>query len=227
MVMEKEYGQEKMRRFLRYELDQYLQGRSTELLEELPLMYVENQGYVHYRKGSLVMYALRDYIGEERLNEALARYVADVKFQEAPYTNSNEFVGYLREATPDSLQYLIEDMFETITLYENRTVDATYRDNGDGSYTVALNLSTRKVRAAGDGVETDVGMNDWIDVGVFGETEDGEETILYLEKHRLQGGEQQLEIVVDELPVRAGVDPYNKLIDRNPSDNVERVGASN
>ena len=34
MVMEKEYGPEKMRRFLKYELDNYLRGRGTELLEE-------------------------------------------------------------------------------------------------------------------------------------------------------------------------------------------------
>ena len=57
MVMEKEYGREHMRRFLKYELDRYLRGRGGELIEELPLMRVENQPYIHYRKGSLVFYA--------------------------------------------------------------------------------------------------------------------------------------------------------------------------
>ena len=49
-----------MRRFLKYELDRYLRGRGGELIEELPLLLVENQPYIHYRKGSLVMYALQD-----------------------------------------------------------------------------------------------------------------------------------------------------------------------
>jgi len=31
------------------------------------------------------------------------------------------------------------------------------------------------------------------------------------------------EMVVDEKPTFAGIDPYNKLIDRNPSDNLIEV----
>lgn len=38
-----------------YELDNYLRSRGGEVLEELPLNRVENQGYIHYRKGSVVM----------------------------------------------------------------------------------------------------------------------------------------------------------------------------
>ena len=226
MVMEKEYGQDKMRRFLRYELDQYLEGRSNERLYEQPLVLVENQGYIHYNKGSLVMYALRDYIGEETLNAALARYLEAVAFQGPPYTNSREFVSYLREATPDSLQYLIEDMFETITLYDNRATDAVYRDLGDGRYAVTIDIESAKFRADGKGVETEIEVNDWIDIGVFAEsTEDGvdEEITLYLEKHRIDGTTGQVEVVVDRRPARAGIDPHNKLIDRNPEDNARRV----
>ena len=55
MVMKQKYGEAKMERFLQYELDRYLLGRSTEQKKELPLSRVENQPYIHYRKGSLVM----------------------------------------------------------------------------------------------------------------------------------------------------------------------------
>ena len=37
MVMKRKYGEAKMQRFLRYELDRYLLGRSTEQKKELPL----------------------------------------------------------------------------------------------------------------------------------------------------------------------------------------------
>ena len=147
-------------------------------------------------------------------------------FQGPPYTNSREFVSYLREATPDSLQYLIEDMFETITLYDNRATDAVYRDLGDGRYAVTIDIESAKFRADGKGVETEVDVNDWIDIGVFAEsTEDGvdEEITLYLEKHRIDGTTGQVEVVVDRRPARAGIDPHNKLIDRNPGDNARRV----
>jgi ABC-2 type transport system permease protein len=35
---------------------------------------------------------------------------------------------------------------------------------------------------------------------------------------------QTIEVVVESEPVRVGVDPFNKLIDRNPDDNVTRAG---
>lgn len=54
-----------MRRFLRYELDRYLSGRGGEAIEEQPLARVEGQQYIHYNKGSLVFYRLRDEIGEK------------------------------------------------------------------------------------------------------------------------------------------------------------------
>ena len=69
MVMKQKYGAAKMQRFLHYELDRYLLGRGTEQKKELPLSRVENQPYIHYHKGSLVMYALQDYIGEDKVNQ--------------------------------------------------------------------------------------------------------------------------------------------------------------
>ena len=226
MVMEKEYGPEKMRRFLKRELDNYLQNRSGELVEEMPLLLVENQGYIHYRKGSLVMYALRDYIGEEALNRALSSYAAAVRFQQPPYTNSLEFMEFLRPEVPEDKATLLADLFENITLFENQAVEATYTERADGKYAVTLVAKSRKVGADGQGVETEVPIDDWIDIGVFGEKEtDGktEETVLFLEKHRITEAEHTFEVVVDEKPVRAGIDPYNKLIDRNSDDNLKKV----
>ena len=55
MVMKKMYGPDQIRRFLKHELDSYLSNRKGEAVEELPLHRVENQGYIHYRKGSVAM----------------------------------------------------------------------------------------------------------------------------------------------------------------------------
>ena len=223
MIMEREYGREQMRRFLKYELDSYLSQRGGELIEELPLLRVENQGYIHYRKGSLVMYALRDYVGEDALNAALRRYVEAVRFQEPPYTYSREFPSFVREAVPPELEYVIEDLFETITLYDNRLVDATYEPAPGGGYVVRLEVEAKKYRADGQGVETEIPVDDWIDVAVFGDREPGaspEGKLLALEKRKIDGGDTVFELVVDEEPRRAGIDPFTKLIDRNPDNNV-------
>ncbi|HXU44910.1 MAG TPA: M1 family aminopeptidase, partial [Thermoanaerobaculia bacterium] len=229
MVMQKEYGKAKMRRFLKYELDQYLEGRGGELVEELPLMRVENQPYIHYRKGSLVFYALQEAIGEEAVNRALARYVAQVGYQDPPYTITPELLALLRQETPPDRQGLLRDLFESITLFDNRAVSATWRKRADGKYVVTLSVEAKKLRADGQGVETPEGLDDLVDLGVFGETTKNgkkEETILYLAKHRLRKPAETFELVVVGQPVEAGIDPLNKLVDRASGDNRMKVSAA-
>jgi ABC-2 type transport system permease protein len=228
MVMEHEYGRDKMRRFLKYELDSYLNGRGAERIEEMPLALVENQPYIHYRKGSLIMYALRDIVGEEALNAALRDYVHAVKFQQPPYTYSPEFLDYVAKAVPADKAALLDDLFRHITLYENRATRATWAKRDDGKYVVTLQFAAAKYRADGKGKETEQPLDDWVDIGVFGDK--GKDTppegkVLLLEKRHLAKGENRVEIVVDDLPKKAGIDPFNKLIDRNPENNIMTVAA--
>ena len=242
-VLEHEHGKEKMRTFLKDALDTYLLSRTFEQKREKPLMYNDGQTYIRYQKGSLVFYALSDYIGEEKLNKSLKKYVEKVKFQEAPYTTSIEMVNYIKEITPDSLQYVIKDMFETITLYKNKMVDARVKKLENGKYEVTLDFEVSKYRndekgkryygeQVGDTLTykserikkpiLSIPLQDYIDVGVFKEVEvNGKKTTkeLYLQKHKITQIHNQIKIIVDEKPTEAGVDPYNKLIDTQSEDN--------
>jgi ABC-type transport system involved in multi-copper enzyme maturation permease subunit len=226
MVMEKAYGRAKMRRFLKYELDRYLSDRGGELVEEQPLYRVENQQYVHYRKGSLVFYRLREEMGEAALNRALAKFIADKAFQQAPFATSAELLTYLRaEAAPEQ-QGLITDLFEKIAFYDNRVVEASATRRADGSYEVNMRLKTGKRYADGMGKELPAPLDDLIEVGIFARApgaEEAQESVLLLEKHRFTEAEPSLRFVVAGEPYEVGIDPYNKLIDRVPNDNRRRV----
>ncbi|WP_051292885.1 ABC transporter permease/M1 family aminopeptidase [Olivibacter sitiensis] len=227
MVMEKEYGRDKMKKFLRYEMDNYLKGRTSEGKKEMPLMLVENQAYIHYNKGSVVMYALRDYLGEDTLNKALRNYLQKTAFQEPPYTNSIEFVNTLREATPDSLKYIIKDMFEDITLYENYVKDLSYTKRQDGKYVVNMTLGSQKFKADSLGKQVRVPVNDYIDIGIFSNKDSsGEDIPLLLQKIKMDEPLKAFTFTVDREPTSAGLDPYNKLIDRNPDNNTWKFGST-
>ncbi|MCE9670308.1 hypothetical protein LY474_21140 [Myxococcus stipitatus] len=216
MVMKHTHGATKMKRFLRFELDRYLMGRVAERKKEVPLSRVENQPYIHYQKGSLAMYALQDFIGEERVNRALKRFLEKVRFQGPPYTGSAELLGFLREETPPEYQYLLEDLFETITLYDNRAVSATVREDGKGAWEVTLEVLAKKYRSDDKGNQTELDFNDWMDVGAL--DEQGE--AVFLEKRRIPKGESKVTFTVPTKPAQVGIDPLNKLIDRTPQDNV-------
>ncbi|MCC7249962.1 MAG: ABC transporter permease subunit [Lysobacter sp.] len=226
MVMEKEYGRGKMRQFLKYELDRYLSDRGGEVVEELPLYRVENQPYIHYRKGAQVFYRLREEIGEDTLNRALKRFLQDKGYQQPPYTTSAELLDYIRAEAGPEHEGLIADLFEKISFYDNRVEEATAKKRADGKYDVVLDLHAAKLYADGKGKETAGKLDDWIEVGVFARGPSGKEAdekTLYLKRHRVVEGRLKVTVVVDAEPYEAGFDPYNKLIDRVSSDNRKRV----
>jgi ABC-2 type transport system permease protein len=226
MVMEKEYGRHKLRRFLRYELDRYLDSRGGEQIEELPLYRVENQDYIHYRKGSLIFYRLRDEIGEEALNRALKRFLQDKGYQESPFATSAELLAYIRAEAPANKQALITDMFEKIVFYDNRVTEAKATKRADGQWDVTIKLHLAKMEADGKGQETPRAYDEAVEIGIFARAagaKEQDERVLFSEKRVLTGDNPTVTITVKEKPFEVGVDPYNKMIDRVSRDNRKEV----
>jgi hypothetical protein len=218
MVMKQTMGAAKMRRFLRYNLDLYLMGRATEPKKELPLAQNENQDYIHYRKGSLAMYLLADLIGEDKVNGALQGML--VRFAHPPpYPTVTPLIAALRAVTPPDKAYLIDDLFDAIVLYENRATGASAVKRPDGKYVVSLQAHAGKYRADELGKETGAALADYIEFGV----DDADGKPLLREWRKISGDTVALQMVVDRLPARAGIDPDNKLIDRKPADNMVAV----
>jgi ABC-2 type transport system permease protein len=224
-VAQKKYGDEQMHKFLKHELDGYLRGRAGEAHKEPPIVLVQREAYVWYQKGSLVLYGLSDYIGEDKVNLALHNFLMQYRYanandsQSGPYPDTRQFVDALRAQTPPELQYYITDAFESIVLYDNKALTATVTQTPDKKYKVTLTVQARKLKSDGSGNETPMALNDYIDIGVFTGKKD-EEKALYLKKEKITEAKQTFEIVVDKMPTRAGIDPYNKLIDRIPDDNT-------
>ncbi|MGJ1451501.1 ABC transporter permease/M1 family aminopeptidase [Sphingobacterium spiritivorum] len=242
-VLEQRYGKGQMRKFLKDALDNYLKGRSAERLGEKPLMYNENQQYIHYQKGSLVLYAMSDYLGEAVFNGTVKGYLEQTAFQNPPYTTSLEFVDHLRRATPDSLQYLIKDMFETITFYENKVENVSSKKLANGKYQVDIVFQVAKYRVDKNGKRIyddsnpaaqtkskkgeirSLPLQDYIEVGVFAESkkDNNDQKELYVKKHKIGQVNNKLSIIVNEKPNAVGIDPYNKLIDTNSDDNRKSI----
>jgi len=219
MVMKHKYGDAKMRRFLKYELDRYLSGRGTEQKAEPTLLRADGAAYVHYQKGAHVLYALQDVIGEAALNDALAAFVGKWRFKGPPYPTSRDLLAELKRVTPAEHQGLLEDFIENITLFDDRAVKATARKLPDGRTEVTLVATAKKLRADGAGNEKEAPMDLPVDIGV----QDAKGNWLLLEKRRVKSGENTFVATVDGVPAKAGIDPLNKLIDRDVSDNMVAI----
>jgi ABC-2 type transport system permease protein len=226
MVMEKEYGRDAMRKFLEYEMDRYLSSRGRELLKERPILTVEaEQGYIHYQKASVAIYYLKEMIGEEAINRALRKVVQKFGYGGPPYPTSHDLIDAFREETPENLRYLIKDLFEDITLFANRTLEAKVKKLPSGKYEVQIEVETKKLKADEKGNETETPVADWIEIGAFAKPGKDMKYGKTLHRQRLlmKGGKATYTFQVDEEPEKAGIDPFRLLIDRVPDDNMKKV----
>ena len=111
-------------------------------------------------------------------------------------------------------------MFETITLFENKAVRATYEQASGGEFEVTFSVTCDKIRSDSLGTELSIPINDWIDVGIYSRDRNGDDKLVYLQKHRITAKENTFIITLDEIPSKAGIDPLHKLIDRHSQDNT-------
>lgn len=211
----------RMKDFLKYDFNRYLRGRSSEEDIELPLYKVENQGHIHYGKGSLIMYALQDYIGADSVNSALRSFLEEYRYAAPPYPTSLDFLRHLKPRMPDSLHYLITDWFKEITLYDNRVQSATYQILDDGQYEVTMEIESYKMKADTLGRETKVPVGDWIDIGVYADKDEKE--LLYSDRKYFDDEQLSFTVLVDTVPAKVAVDPKRILIERIYKDNTKVV----
>jgi hypothetical protein len=248
MVTEKVLGPDEARRIYDYQMDRYLRRRQ-DFATDVPLVDVEDHPHIAYGKGAVAMYTLREHIGDEAVNTALRRLLekhrdaansSDPGFaRNRSYPTALDLVSELRAVTPEALQYLITDLFETITLWDVKAEQALVMQTNDGQYEVTFDVVARKMRADSVGRETDTPMDDFVEIGVFTPgTGDKLGEPLYLQRHRIRSGKQTIRITLPHEPVsaersgavaprlgpaRAGIDPLHKLIDRDRRNNVVDV----
>ena len=170
-------------------------------------------------------YALRDYIGESAMNTALRAFLDKWALKGPPYPTSRDLYSEFDKVTPDSLKYVLRDLFEDMTFYDNKADSATTTKRPDGTWNVHLVLRAKKMKGDSVGNTRDVPVADYMDVGVFGDHVAGQKLgePLLVKKVHITQNVTTLDLVVPKEPKRAGIDPYNKLIDRTPEDNAIAV----
>jgi len=171
-----------------------------------------------------VMYALQDQIGEDRVNAALREFIRKHAFGGPPYPTTKDLVAEFRAVTPPDKQSMIDDLFETITLFDNKTTEAKSTQRADGKYVVTVTVESKKYRSSDRGAETYVPLHDMIDIGVLGPSKNkNNDNVLLIERKLITQPTMTFEMVVDKKPAKAGIDPLNILVDRNPDDNTKTV----
>jgi ABC-2 type transport system permease protein len=184
--------------------------------------------YLGYRKGAFALYALGEAIGVERVHEALRRLVEKHRSGQPPLATTRDLYRELEAVTPEPHRGLLHDLFAANTSWELWADRATASQTAEGAWQVTLEVRARKVVVDEAGVETELPMDEPLQVGVFARAGKGAAELsvpLYLQKHRIRSGRQTISVTVPQKPHLAGIDPYHLLdwVEREDDDNIERV----
>jgi ABC-2 type transport system permease protein len=228
VMAENKYGKENIKPIIQDQLWFYLFIRRRMENKEHPLIRAD-QWYEWSGKAGVAMYGLRDLIGEQSINAALREFKNDYAFKnKPPFAGANNLYDCLKKHTPDSLQYFLTDTWEKITLYDNKMTDAKAIPTGNlNEYKVTFTVDVAKVWVDDKGNDIIAhDMNDFIDIGIFAantNNKDGRSVtnLLHLQKYKLTEGHHTFSVIVKGKPVSVGIDPFAKLIDRQPNDNMK------
>lgn len=205
LVLEKKYGRDVVRQSLAYELDLYLAGRTSDAQPEVPLSRCGEQSYLYYRKGSIVMYALRDLLGEPTFHRALRNFAGE-QGGAGHQPRFADLVRHIQAVAPPQHHQLIDQWLKDIVLYDIRLTSAKVKPIGS-RYEVTMTI------------DTNLRFDESIEVGLF--TRD--ESPIAVAHQPLHRGRNTVVMIADKKPALAIADPYFTRVDVNRFDNQKSI----
>ena len=226
MVLQKEYGKEKVLQFLKGELDTYVENRKNS--REVPLSIVENNSHIYYNKGAVSMYHLQELIGEKQVNLALKRFVKDwnafdANFDKERYATSKDLLKYIYEVTPDLLKTTVFELLETVTTYDARIKNTTILQNENESYTVNVQMEIEKTQTDSKGIAKNVKPNTVVELSIYAEGADGNDLLLEIRKIHVDDKVTDVVLNFKSKPTKIILDANYLLLDFNRENNSKQL----
>lgn len=216
MIVKDAKGEEELNKILATMRQSYLTPRSG---AGVPLVRAVT-AFDGYRKGPFAMYSLYQHIGEEKIDEALQALLKKKSNSKNYLAVAPELIQELRQRTPDSLQYLISDLFERNVYWDLKVAKATAVEKEEGKWKLEFSIEADKKEIDSVGVGKPIKMKDLIKIRVLGQNS---LKPIYSESKWLKTGENVFSVVIEKKPHKILVDPDNILIDRSRGNNIMNI----
>ena len=219
LLYEEAFGNKAARQFLNIQHDRYLRGRRVESNEPPLLLAASQDEYLSYGKGSLVLNRLSSLIGKDQFLRVLSSFYSRFKT-----TGKTETIGYsypaslhfldeMNSAVPDSIHPLVYDLFQTVTLYDNRVLSAKSLNSNKGEYSTEVTYSFKKQTYGEVTGPYDVEMIQFV---LINETHD----MAKMFEVPFDSGKGQISFRTTFHPAKVELDPGILFIDQSRRDNV-------
>jgi hypothetical protein len=223
VVMEKMYGKRAIYTLNENARRRYFSGRSFEGDIEPPVYKIFGHGYISYGKALTVMLALRDLIGEHKVNKILKKITDTYKVNNRLEATTIDLLNEIYKVTTVEQQELIDDWFKRVIIYDLGIEESSYKELPNGTYEVLVKIKGERFEMLASGETKEIQMNEPIKMGVFtihpSKVKD-DSSMLHYESHTIKNGLKEFKIIVKDKPKYIAIDPYGTRSDENFQDNV-------
>ena len=226
VVMESIYGKRAVYTLTEDARYKYFYGRSMEGDVEPPVYKILGHSYISYGKALNVMLALRDLIGEEKLNSVLKDITEANRYKNNLEVTTIDFLNELYKVTSEDKHHLIDDWFKKVITYDLKVDEASYKKLADGTFEVSATINSNRFETLDSGETKEIDLNEPVKIGIFtthpSKVKD-DITVLYYESNAIKKGVQEFKIIVKEKPSFIAIDPYGTRSDENLVDNIREL----
>ncbi|QNR85840.1 hypothetical protein H9N25_05120 [Pedobacter riviphilus] len=219
VLIEKTFGKMYLRKYLAYDNNLYFLNRNNNE-EELPLAKTLDQPYVHYQKGGLTMYAVKELIGEQKFNTILSQLIIDHENPKPKATAADLVNAILKEALPKHKKF-INDCFNGVVTYDLGIKVINCKKLSSGKFKIDLEIDAERL-SNGDkqlpDLEVDLACFDQLEMDWEPDTKP-----IYAQKFQINQRKTKLSIIVGHKPKTVAIDPYGYVLDADKSDHLAVV----
>ena len=224
VLMEKLYGKASVFQLSQTANRRYFSGRSYSSAKEQPLYLEQGEGYMLYGKSYTIMLAMKELIGEARVNKVLKILVERHQDKIDATLTAPELLDEFYKVTPDEHHVLIDDWFKRVITYDLSVESSSYKKLSTGQFEIELEISAQRFEQI-DGIPTEINLNEPIPIGLLARhpSRAANEEIIYLEANTIISGDNKITVVVDQLPAYVSIDPYGTRLDMIRNNNWVRL----
>ncbi|NQY36966.1 MAG: hypothetical protein HRT37_18785 [Alteromonadaceae bacterium] len=222
VILENMYGKTMARHLTKYTQRRYFSGRAYASLPEVGLVDAHTEAYLNYGKGPVVLQALRELLGEQRLNAAFKQLIENHQYTLSATTD--HLLAVLNDIAEEQHKPLIQDWLTKVIEYDLAINDAVINKLTDGRYEVVINVQALRLATGKGGEVREVGINEPIKIGLFSAHPDADSgAIIYLGNQQINQAQSIVRIIVEQKPAYVMIDPNFTRIDRDLANNITKI----
>jgi ABC-2 type transport system permease protein len=222
VILEKMYGNNMARQLRKYTQRRYFSGRAYARTAEVGVIDADHERYLTYGKGPVVFTALKELLGEQKLNTAFKQLIESHQYTLSATTN--DLLSALLDIADDSQKGLIQDWLTKVIEYDIAINNAVVSELPDGLYEVVIDVKALRLSTDKDGKVSEVGIDEPIKIALYNMHPERINTdAITIESQLVNQTYSTIILIAEDKPSYVIIDPNYTRLDKNLTDNLEKI----